>query len=98
MAPAEDKWTGKSEIQFLSLMIGLNFHPSFDDSRFSGFYPLVNIQKAIENGDLYWIFPLKMVDLSILVVMLVYQRVINSFSAQVFSSLTQLTGGEMDSR
>ena len=25
------------------------------------FYPLVNIQKAIENGHLEWIFPLKMV-------------------------------------
>ena len=24
-------------------------------------YPLVNIQKAIENGHLYWVFPLKMV-------------------------------------
>jgi len=28
---------------------------------FTLWYPLVNIQKAIENGHLYWIFPLKMV-------------------------------------
>ena len=27
-----------------------------------GMYPLVNIQKAIENGDLSWIYPLKMVN------------------------------------
>ena len=26
-----------------------------------GIYPLVNIQKAIENGYFFWIFPLKMV-------------------------------------
>ena len=35
-------------------------------------YPLVNIQKAMENGHLYWVFPLKIV---IFMVMLVYQRV-----------------------
>jgi hypothetical protein len=28
-------------------------------------YPLVNKQKAIEHGDLYWIYPLKMGGFSI---------------------------------
>ena len=40
----------------------------------NGWYPLVNLQKAMENGHLWWIFPLKMVIFH--GTMLVHQRVI----------------------
>jgi len=42
---------------------------------------------AIENGHLYWIFPLKMVDRSI--VMLVYQRVLISISEDSEINITR---------
>ena len=38
-------------------------------------YPLVNIQKAIENGDLYLIYPFNMVDLCIVMLVRLPGRV-----------------------
>ena len=50
-------------------------------------YPLVMSNIAIENGHLYWIFSLKMVDRSI--VMLVYQRVLISISEDSEINITR---------
>ena len=62
-------WVGTVEIKGLRRVQSCNLRSQVRISSFvrSGFimitrgYPLVNIQKAIENGHLSWIYPLKMV-------------------------------------